>query len=787
MSEIGTFSFWSLASLTSGWKLLGQDYTELPGNLIIGAPEWIVPTLIVGTICTVLVIWNYASSKRSRWSLLAVVLKLAGIALLAVCMLQPMKSGRRPRPRANLLPILVDDSRSMDVASLAEEETWHSRIKQTLSDETQWPSRFAQTFDVRTYSFDTRLREIGSARDLTAEGNVSRISHASSELSARLGKRPVAAMILMSDGNDTQQSSEIQDWGELGFPVYPVVPAESRNVHDLRIIDTSIRQTNFETAPVVLSVKFDSQGMVGRDVYVQIRDRETDQVISEKKSTLNADGEVSTETFRFRPLKSGLQFIRVVVFTEADRDAFAAGLVAEANVENDSPLDSTEKPQGSSAKTSSEITLVNNSRLVTVHRNSGPYRVLYLAGRANWEFKFLRRALAEDAEVQLVGLLRIAKEEPKFSFRDRGVSETNPLFQGVAEDSEAAEQYDEPVIIRLGVEESEELSKGFPKTAEELFGYHALILDDIEPEFFSQDQMLLIRKFVSSRGGGLLLLGGKEAFAGKRFADTPLGELSPFYESNQQHDPDEFQLALTREGLLQPWLRLRETESAEVGRLREMTAFRTLNAVGPLKPGALELASVSTIDNVTLPAIAVQRFGKGRCAAMPIADFWRWSMRRGENNAEDPEQAWRQIVRWLVGEVPNRVETEVKDQQDADGSVTITVQAKDESFLGVDNATVVLSVMPPDGQPLDLRAAQVGETPGVYSATYWPRDAGAYAARVLVSTADGSPVGEADAGWTTQQGGSEFDRLEHQSGISESDCRTEWRTRADRKPGACVH
>ena len=34
----------------------------------------------------------------------------------------------------------------------------------------------------------------------------------------------------------------------------------------------------------------------------------------------------------------------------------------------------------------------------------GPFRILYVSGRPNWEFKFLRRALQEEDELDLVGL-----------------------------------------------------------------------------------------------------------------------------------------------------------------------------------------------------------------------------------------------------------------------------------------------------------------------------------------------------------------------------------------------
>ncbi len=76
----------------------------------------------------------------------------------------------------------------------------------------------------------------------------------------------------------------------------------------------------------------------------------------------------------------------------------------------------------SSPQQAREATLANNSRLAAVDRGRGPYRVLYVCGRPNWEYKFLRRAVEEDDQVQLVGLLRIARREPKFDFRSRAAS-----------------------------------------------------------------------------------------------------------------------------------------------------------------------------------------------------------------------------------------------------------------------------------------------------------------------------------------------------------------------------
>ena len=68
-------------------------------------------------------------------------------------------------------------------------------------------------------------------------------------------------------------------------------------------------------------------------------------------------------------------------------------------------------------------------------------------------------------------------------------------------------------MVWLNNREGEELPSGFPRTAEELFEYRAVIIDDLEREFFTMDQLELLESFVSRRGGSVLMLGGVESFA----------------------------------------------------------------------------------------------------------------------------------------------------------------------------------------------------------------------------------------------------------------------------------
>jgi len=47
----------------------------------------------------------------------------------------------------------------------------------------------------------------------------------------------------------------------------------------------------------------------------------------------------------------------------------------------------------------------------------------------------------------------------------------------------------------MGVEDAEDLIGGFPRTREELFGYRAVILGSIEANYFTPDQLRMIRGY----------------------------------------------------------------------------------------------------------------------------------------------------------------------------------------------------------------------------------------------------------------------------------------------------
>ncbi|HEX8313091.1 MAG TPA: glutamine amidotransferase, partial [Chthoniobacteraceae bacterium] len=407
-----------------------------------------------------------------------------------------------------------------------------------------------------------------------------------------------------------------------------------------------------------------------------------------------------------------------------------------------------------------EATTVNNRSVIVIDRGTGPHRVLYLAGRPNWEYKFLRRAVQEDNETQLVGLIRIARREGKFEFRGRTGESSNPLFRGFDNQSpEEVERYDQPVLVRLETEETNELIGGFPKTAEELFRYRAVIIDDLEAEFFTADQMTLLQRFVSERGGSVLMLGGADSLAEGKYARTPIGEMLPVYldKSTTPGDGHPLRLSLTREGWLQPWARLRRNEPEEQARLGDLPPFEVLNHTGGVKPAAIVVATVNDGRN-DYPALVTQRFGRGRTAALLIGDLWQSGLGHEARQA-DLGKAWRQLVRWLVADVPERLELQAEPE--AGGTLMrLKVRARDTKYRPMENASVVLTVQAPGAaEPIMLEAEASAREPGVFETSYVPRNSGGYRVTAEVKDENGAVVGSARTGWATDLAAAEFRTL----------------------------
>jgi uncharacterized membrane protein len=706
-------------------------------------------------------VWSSRRSVAEGWvSAVCGLLKLAGVTALAACLLEPLWVSQRARPGANVFAIVADNSQSLQIKDDGAGKSRGELMReQLIADPQGWQAPLEQNFQVRRYTFDSRLQSARDFTELNFEGRSSALIGALRSGIERWRGQPVAGVLLFTDGNATDLSGDLPALDGCP-PVYPVVVGNDLRLRDISIDKVAVSQTAFEDAPVTVQAGVTPHGFAGAEIRAKLTEVATisatnlanvTNTVASLDEHAGDDGEDVNFRFQIQPDKPGIHFYQL----EA-RDA--------------DELKNADVP-------SKEATLVNNRRMVVVDRGQQPFRVLCVAGRPDWEYKFLNRALQDDPQVQMVTLMRIARREPKFDFRGRAGEASNPLFRGFEEaTNEETARYDQPVMIRLNTKDEFELRGGFPKTAEELFKYDAVILDRAEADFFTHEQLLLLRRFVSERGGGFLMLGGAESFREGGYSETAIASMLPVYLDRPADVqlPSVFKLDLTREGWLQPWTRLRATESEEKSRLAEMPPFEVLNPIREAKPGASILETVSDASGHSYPALTVQRFGSGSIAALTVGDLWRWGF-QDEAMQKDLAKSWRQLIRWLVSDVPERVTVESQPTGDPT-QVRLIVKARDEEFKPLDNAIVKLTISPvrmlsqsgPVPQTLELPADASSTEPGTYEATYVAAQAGAYSVNAVVTQPDGTLVGKAGAGWASDPAADEFRSLKPNRALLET-------------------
>ncbi len=717
-------------------------------SLFFANKDWLWPVIAAAAVALILVAWTATRTDAPAGLRLGcAALKALGVLSLLVCLLEPTWTDQRAKPGANLFAVVADNSLSMKLRANAGAKTRGEEVQRFLAGpDNLWRPELEANFGVRNFLVDSRIHLTDDFHELDFEGHASALGGGLKSIAERFRGQPLAGVLVLTDG----AASDLDGADLTGFPpVYPVLFGEGPAPRDLGITGTTVTQTSFEDAPVTVLADVAAAGFGGEEIVGKVFPIDEAKPPAEEKPVaeqiLVAPREDGKLVFRFQlhPEKTGVLFYRLRVASKKEWDA--------------KPADS------------SEATLANNETIVTVDRGAEHQRILYVAGRPNWEYKFLHRAILEDKQTQLVGLIRIAKREAKFEFRGRAGESSNPLFRGFGNQSkEDIERYDQAVLVRMDTEDEFELRDGFPKKAEELFKYRAVILGDLEAEFFTPDQMSLLQRFVSERGGGLLMLGGAESFVDGKFDRTAIGDMLPIYldKASKPAPAGDLHLSLTREGWLQPWARLRDTEADERKRLGESPDFQIFNRVGEVKPAAMVVATVSD-GKTEYPALVTQRFGRGRTASLLVGDFWHMGL-GDEDRQKDLQKAWRQIVRWLVADVPEQIDLRAESKP-GDETIHLQVRARDNAFEPIDNAGVTVKVTSLGAaQPVSLTAEPSASEPGLYEASYVPHENNGYRVDASVTNDAGANAGNAKTGWTSDLAGTELRSLAANRALMES-------------------
>ena len=717
------------------------------GSLAFANDAWAWVAILFGLGSIVVLFLTYRLSHlRGGKKIAALTLKGVGLFLLALSLMEPVHLDETPKKNSNDVVILADNSAGLAVSLKEGQEAPAAAMRLALNGETPdlpppWMAGISETFRVQPFLFDRGLRQVADFTGLDFTRNSSALGAALENIESRFINRPLAATILFTDGNATDGvllesflAAQAEKQPGERTPVFPVLIGETNPAaRDLAVTRVDATTTQFEDAQVTLDVAAEALGEFpnAAEIYV-VNEKKEEIAKSPVAFPAGTERRAVPVRIRLSAVPPGISFLTVGI-----------------------------RQVGEPALP--ELTGKNNVQTVSVNRGNGPYRILYLSGRPNWEFKFLRRAIASDAELDLVGLIRIAKREPKFEWRGKSGESSNPLFRGFNKDiPEEAQRYDEPVLVRLNTASPEELRDGFPKTAEDLFAsFRTIIIDDLEAEFLTQEQQNLIDQFVALRGGTVIMLGGQESFQQGGWDNTPVGRLLPVYldQVSQGGPALEATYNLTREGWLEDWMRLRTGQEEEDIRLAYMTPFFSVNQISAIKPGASILATVTDSEQRVLPALITQRYGEGKSAALTVGDMWRWAMKDAEQQGE-LGKTWRQLLRWSVTDVPTRVE--VEKEESTEGAIPLTrisVQVRDKKFEPQDDATVLLTVKDMNGEIRNLTAEPSLENPGLFTAEYLSEESNGYRIEARVFDGAGVEIGTGEVARALNPEAAEFARL----------------------------
>ncbi len=351
---------------------------------------------------------------------------------------------------------------------------------------------------------------------------------------------------------------------------------------------------------------------------------------------------------------------------------------------------------------SGEISLSNNRKDFTLQVLRDKIRILYICGQPSWEYRFLRTALKSDPGIELVSFIILR----------------NPENISIVPENQLS-------LIPFPVTEI------FTK---EIFNFDLLIFHNFTYTRFgiSKDHLENIRKFVTEKGGGFLMIGGDNSFARGGYKGTPVEEILPVEMDSQGEDIIDGKFKMLTTESAHPILTLSDNQGENRQIWREMPELDGCNRLLRPKPGAIVLGVHPLIKNKdgNLVVLAIWERGKGRVMSMASNSTWRWCFqaRAQGGTASHYERFWRQAVHWLI-KSPQlklvRLNTDKKIYKRGE-EIFLTIRVVNEYYRPSEDARVYIELVDPSGKKVDLGSASTKDSPGEYGTSYLAEGEGNY-------------------------------------------------------------
>jgi len=663
------------------------------GKFGFGLPVNVV-FIIGGVALVVLLVWvlyrKTTTTASGRLKMFLILLKSTALAILFLCLLQPMLTTSKLIPQESTIAVLVDNSSSMTIRDLEGERSRGDKASELIYGKKGLINRHGENVRLRVYRFDAGTHPIPGPEDLSFAGTRTSLAQSLKYVAEALKGLPLAGLVLITDGGDNSREDPLREariLKSLDIPVYTVGVGQQVVAKDREVTRVTTARTVMEGSIFDVDVTVRNQGYEDRDIELIIEEGE--KVVATKKVKHEKGGTTRRYTFEVTPESEG-QLVYTVRIPE-ERD---------------------------------EIITENNRQKFLVNNERKRADILYIEGHPRNEYKFIQRAVEGDKTLRLVTYLQTGPQK----FLRQGIESPEELATGYPRKKEDLFRYaaiifgdisrnfftaDQLAMTREFVSERGGgfLMLGGSSAFDE--GFMASPIADILPVTLLRESQLPPRL----RGG-------------TRKGEHPTGE--------------KFTLRLTAEGEQSAMLRLGFEGDMNQQQWQKMPQLQGINVTGRAKPGAMVLAVHPTLSyrNRPLSVIAHQRYGRGRTMVITTASTWRWQMLLPHDDFSH-ERFWRQVLRWLADPSPTPIELTLdRDSYGVGDEVGVRVSVADKTYVPINDATVWLKITDPKGVIQDRQLDWAIEEEGIYTNTFNVREEGVYKLEVLSTSASGE-TGEA--------------------------------------------
>jgi uncharacterized membrane protein len=652
-----------------------------------------VAVLLVGAGAGLAVLAYRSGRGRKRDRVALAGIRLAILAIILVCLFRPLLVVRAASPQQNFLGVLLDDSRSMQIADV-DGQPRANYVKAEFGSNTRGLLQaLSNRFTVRTFRFSNAATRTTQESDLTFNGSQSRLGVALSGVRQELAGLPVAGLVMVTDGADTADAALGEALLALkaeSLPVFTVGVGQETLSKDIQVGRVATPKTALKGTTLMVDVVLSQSGFDGQKVTLDVEDEGT--LVSTQEIALPDAGTPASIPVRFTVNEAGPRVLRFRV-----------------------------SPQPG------ELVTENNAREALIDVRDRKEKILYFEGEPRFEYKFIRRAIPEGDNVIVTSLIRTADNK----YLRQGVDGPDELVAGFPKTREELFSYRALIIGSL---------EAAALTGDQL---------RMVAEFVDRrgGGLLMLGGPRSFAEGG---------YVGTAVADVlPVvlerGNVQPKGTVSRMH------VKPTRAGLATAVTQLAATEAASTERWNNLPAITTVNRVTAVKPGATVLLTGTDESRAERPLLVYQRYGRGKSFAFLPQDSWMWQMHHTIAVDDlTHENFWRQLLRWLVDGVPDQVEPSFASERVEPGEAAhLIANVVDPSFVELNDASVMVTVTGPGGSIVDLPMSWDGEHPGEYSAAIPTKAPGWYEAR-LEATRGGKSVGSAVTHFRVAPGDAEY-------------------------------